>query len=248
VKFVRGTGRSFKSTIMRMPYSHTIAVLASTPRLGEWARRLNGPVFEKGDRYQFYDHLHAGIVNKRVHYMEFGVYEGASILHWAQINDHPKSLFVGFDTFAGLPEIWRAGIGYVIDAGAFDVGGRVPRTHDSRVTFVRGLFQETLPDYLAAVDIDAVRQSTLIVHMDADLYTSTLYVLTELDDLMRNGALVIFDEFSSVMHEFRAFEDYTSAYRRDYKVLLRTSNLVQVAVELVGVVTGAEPYLKSNRR
>jgi hypothetical protein len=54
--------------------------------------------------------------------------------------------------------------------------------------------------------------------MDADLHSSTIYALTQLDPFLP-GAIVIFDEWANPLHEFRALHDYCSAYRRDYEVL-----------------------------
>ena len=69
----------------------------------------------------------------------------------------------------------------------------------------------------------------LIIHMDADLYSSTLFVLTYLSDYLP-GANVIFDEFDSAFDEFRALEDYCSAYRRSYEVLAVTDWCEHVAI------------------
>jgi hypothetical protein len=53
---------------------------------------------------------------------------------------------------------------------------------------------------------------------------------------MRPGTVVVFDEFSSIMHEFRALEDYCSAYRRRYRVCAASASatdyFTQLAIEL----------------
>ena len=75
----------------------------------------------------------------------------------------------------------------------------------------------------------------LVVHCDADLYSSTLYVLTGLHELLVPGTILIFDEFDAVNHEFRAFVDYVSAYMVEYGVLASSGSVFnQVAIEITG--------------
>jgi hypothetical protein len=68
-----------------------------------------------------------------------------------------------------------------------------------------------------------------VVHADADLYASTLYVLTRIDPLLGPGSIVIFDEFGDVQHEFRAFEDYCAAYCKSWHVVAATGRFETVA-------------------
>jgi Macrocin-O-methyltransferase (TylF) len=141
-----------------------------------------------------------------VDYLEFGVFRGDSIRKWTTINSHPDSRFVGFDTFEGLPEEWNSRIG----RGAFDVGGALPQIADERVKFIKGLFQDTVPEFLRSFS----PISRLVIHNDSDLYSSTLYVLTMMEHLFKSGTIIMFDEFSSALHEFRAWQDFQSAYQR----------------------------------
>lgn len=55
--------------------------------------------------------------------------------------------------------------------------------------------------------------------MDADLYSSTLYVLTKLDRLFDEKTIITFDEFAYLDREFLAFYDYTRSYYRDYEII-----------------------------
>jgi len=112
---------------------------------------------------------------------------------------------------------------------AFDTGGSVPQVDDDRVEFVKGLFQDTVGEFLVKFE----PRSQLVLHADADLYSSTLYTLTKCDDILVPGSIVIFDEFSSVLNEFAALADYCSAYRREYDVVAATSEyFAQVAIRM----------------
>jgi O-methyltransferase len=72
----------------------------------------------------------------------------------------------------------------------------------------------------------------LIIHNDSDLYSATLYVLTCANSIIVPGTVIIFDEFYSVMHEFRALEDYCASYMRSYEVIAATRNHVQIAIRV----------------
>jgi len=80
---------------------------------------------------------------------------------------------------------------------------------------VKGWFQDTLPFFLSHFST----KKQLVIHCDADVYTSTLFVLCKLDTLMKADTIVMFDDFSSMLHDFRALSDYTRSFRRHYEVL-----------------------------
>jgi len=166
-------------------------------------------------RVPFYNHIQSEWFNNEpIDYLEFGVFKGESIALWADINRHPSSRFYGFDSFEGLPENWDRSA----PAGAFNLNGLTPDIPDERVKFIKGWFQDSLPGFLETF----VPKSRLVVHNDSDLHSSTIYVLTKLDDLLVAGSIVIFDEFGSALHEFRAWHDYLRAYRRKAKAIAGT--------------------------
>jgi hypothetical protein len=143
-------------------------------------------------------------------FIEFGVHSGCSIEYFAAKNRNPKSIFIGLDSFEGLPEDWGK-----IKKGTFDVGGAIPKINDARVKFIKGWFQQTWGELEKVIPSDG----SLIVHYDADLYSSTLFALTKVDDLKR-PYLGIFDEFAG--HEARALRNYQQAYIPQIKFLGKT--------------------------
>ena len=195
---------------------------------GAWLRQHPAPVMLP-HRFALYDHLNGDVLrNAPIDYMEFGVWQGASIKHWRGQNSNPESRFYGFDSFEGLPEAWGH-FSSVQPKGTFSTSGKTPDIADPRVEFVTGFFQDSLPGFLERF----TPKHRLVVHCDADLYSSTLYVLASLDRVMRPGTIVVFDEFSTAIDEFRAFMDYARSFRRTYRVVAATvPNHAQLAVEL----------------
>jgi hypothetical protein len=104
----------------------------------------------------------------------------------------------GFDSFEGLPEDWTL----VDGRGTFSTDGEAPALSDRRVKFIKGWFDATLPAY------EVPPHERLVVHLDADLYTSTATVLRALERHIVPGSFLLFDEFSDRLHELRAFDEF----------------------------------------
>ena len=157
-------------------------------------------------------------------YLEFGVYQGESIKYWADLNRHKESRFTGFDSFEGLPENWREGQG----KGHFDVGGNLPLTSDPRIKFVKGWFDRTVPPFAR----EFATTKRLVVHLDADLYSSSMFPLVFLGPLMSAGTLLICDEFYDREHEFKALMDWRKIYRKDVRIIAEMENYSKVCAQL----------------
>ena len=91
----------------------------------------------------------------------------------------------------------------------------MPETTDERIRFYKGLFQETLQPFRRGYE----PQDPVVIHVDCDIYSASLYVLTQMDEFIKAGTVVIFDEFLFSYHEFRAFMDYISSCGKRYEVL-----------------------------
>lgn len=176
------------------------------------------------DRSGLYRHVAAAIQGP-IDYLEFGVWQGAATDEWRKLNTHEQSRFIGFDTFEGLPEDWETGH----PKGTFSTHGAVPQIGDPRVSFVKGLFQNTLRDFLKAFE----PRSRLVVNIDCDLYSATLFVLGTLDKYFQPGTVIVFDDFYSMNHETKAFIDYDRSFGRKWTALGRMPHCVKAAIEIV---------------
>jgi hypothetical protein len=159
-----------------------------------------------------------------IEYLEFGVYRGDSLRSWLSAILNPDSRFVGFDTFTGLPERWRP----TEPAGHFNANGVIPDVTDPRCGFEVGLFQDTLPAFVTRTNLTG----RLVINLDADMFTSTLFVLTTLAPYLKSGDLIFFDEFSCPVDEFRAFEEFVRSFRVKYDVVGATYGYTRVCIKI----------------
>lgn len=153
--------------------------------------------------------------NHKITLLEFGVFEGYSINYFAKRNSNPLSRFIGLDSFEGLPEDWSQNY----PKGTFSTKGKVPTVNDERISFIKGWFQDSWGSL--QIELTSVEDlGNLIVHYDADLFSSTLFVLTKLDTL-KVPYIAIFDEFSN--QEARALYNYCQAYLANVEFLGKTN-------------------------
>jgi O-methyltransferase len=193
---------------------------------GSLVSPYNPAELEYEERYKLYEEIihRETLESRRMRFLEFGVARGDSIRWWAQHCHNPEHLFVGFDTFFGLPENWEGA-----PKGKFSMEGKLPEIDDPRCGFQVGLFQKSLPPFLKRFDRSGSR---LVVHLDADLYSSTLLVLASLAPFFEVGDLLLFDEFCSTRHEFRAFDDFTRAFQFNYEIVGAVSSFEQVCLKV----------------
>jgi Methyltransferase domain len=157
--------------------------------------------------------------------IECGVADGASLRHLAQ---HSVRRFHGFDSFEGLPEAWA---GTFEQKGKFGRGGTLPDV-PSNVALHKGWFEQTLPAFLAAHPDDGVA----FLHVDCDIYSSTVTVLSLLAPRLRPGAVIVFDEYFNYpnwqRHEWRAFQEFIRDTGLSYRYLGFAQKNGHVAVQL----------------
>jgi hypothetical protein len=157
-------------------------------------------------------------------YVEFGVWQGDTILEWARRVTVPAAHFIGFDSFEGLPEVWSPRFG----TGHFSTEGAMPQTDDPRVRFVKGWFDDTVPGF-EPPDYDL-----LIVNVDGDLYTSAVTSLEWATRYLRVGDYLYFDEFHDRLHEGRAFDEFVEATGFRFEMIGCTRGTEKVLMRRAG--------------
>jgi hypothetical protein len=144
-----------------------------------------------------------------IDYLEFGVAHGKSMGEMSQIFTSSAARFYGFDSFVGLPEKWL-----MHDVGAFSNRGLFPQINDDRVQFVKGWFQNSVPVFFG--DFKKTPGRPTLVHFDADLYSSTLFLLASLwfnlddyyflmDDFIHDEVVALRDFMSGFPVRFEFF-------------------------------------------
>jgi hypothetical protein len=130
--------------------------------------------------------------------LEFGVSGGRSLRHLARL--FPDRRIYGFDSFQGLPEPW-----WTRPKGAFGVNGP-PQIDLPNVELVEGLFAESVPGFLAGWAGMAA-----LIHVDCDLYRSTMESLGAVLGRCQPGTVIAFDEYYNypdfAQHEWLAWRE-----------------------------------------
>ena len=152
--------------------------------------------------------------------MEFGVSAGRTISYIAGLR--PQSTIHGFDSFEGLPETWREGY----RKGAF---AQTPPTVPTNVSLIKGLFSDTLPAFIEKFHGVPIA----FVHIDCDLYSSTMTVLQAIGPRLKAGSILVFDEFWNYPgwrhHEYKAFEEFKRSSGIKFEAIGFVSRHQQVA-------------------
>lgn len=186
------------------------------------------PVRDYSKRYHLYGFVNENFAqpHKDIIYLEFGVAEGESFRWWQKSNQNENSVFFGFDTFEGLPEKW----GSFYEKGSMKFN--MPEMHDSRGLFIKGLFQDTLNGFITNNNALLHSPRQKIILLDADLYSATIFTLSQLYPTLHKGDIIMFDEFSVAMHEFKAYTEFVNNFYIKLKPVAAVNNFYQVAFEV----------------
>ena len=154
----------------------------------------------KEERHESFDHALEHIARRNIEgdYLEFGCYRGASLIMAAKIAARLRlrsMRFFAFDCFEGLPESegrrFRKGA-YKCSLPAFNEYVAKAGVPASRVLPVAGMYADTLTETLKRRH---ALSKAAVIHIDCNLYSSTLEALRFVEDLLVDGTVVIFDDW-----------------------------------------------------
>ena len=173
------------------------------------------------NKFQVIDYALSKISNKKGLILEFGVYKCETINYLAKRLSNLK--IFGFDSFEGLPENWRDGF----PKGTFSLN-EIPSVEDN-VVLIKGWFEKSIPDFIIQNQDDIV-----FLHIDCDLYSSTKTIFNNLNNQIKKGTVIVFDEYFNYPGwengEFKAFQEFVKDNDIQYSYLTYNKLNEQVAI------------------
>lgn len=201
---VPGSREALASLYMRLPNAVSAVAYNAARHLVFRDNERRMPAFEAA----FAEARRSGNVGD---YLEFGVARGTSMISAMKIarrSDGFEAMrFHAFDSFEGLPgdegDFAKGDMAYGEQVFTrFLSKAGVPL---DKVTITKGFFDDSLsPARAAELGIEPGRAH--IVHVDCDLYRSTVPVLQFIAPLLGTGSVVIFDDWFSFDDELRPWE------------------------------------------
>lgn len=163
---------------------------------------------------------------------EFGVLKGKTLNLIAK--NFPNQKVYGFDSFKGLPEDWHLSDESIFEQGRMKVDN-LPEV-EPNAELVVGWYDKTISEW-CKINRDNIK----FIHIDCDLYSSTLTVLEELNDQIVKGTVIQFDDFYNWYNLsnytkwqegiYKALSEWTQKFNRKFKVIGR-SNHTQTTIIL----------------
>jgi hypothetical protein len=215
------------------PFTSFMQNLTYMSKLSKWRRKTKiagyNDWYQRKWDYNRREKLYDAVINQEqvnilpIDYFEFGVAGGYSFRWWLEHNTNADSRFYGFDTFEGLPE----------DFGPFAKGTMAAALEslnisDPRACFYKGLFQDTLIPFLEQYKSNRKK----LIHMDADIFSATIFSLSQLYKYLNEGDIIMFDEFAVPTHEFMAFKIFTESFYVNYEVIGAANNYLFLAIKI----------------
>ena len=144
---------------------------------------------------------------------EYGIDKGKSFIQLCELNKDNETF--GFDAFLGLPDgIWP---GNMIHQGMFNYDGQIPFDIPSNGTIINGWFDKTLPNF------NYKQLVAKFLHIDCDVYSSTVDVFNTLQGKIVPGTVIVFDDYCNHPNwrqgEYKAWQEFVSHNNIKYKYL-----------------------------
>lgn len=148
----------------------------------------------------------------------------------------PNKTVYGFDSWQGLPETFN-------DLSAGHFAQPLPEILPN-CTLVQGWFgnrpvqdQSGVAEFTAQKFADTHKEPIALLHLDADLYSSTKTVLDVFAKQIVPGTVILFNEYWNhptwKKHEFRAWQEHCKTHSVEYKYIGYASDHQEVAIRVI---------------
>ena len=167
--------------------------------------------------------------------LEFGTATGRTLNQFAYWLG-PDHVAWGFDSWQGLPEPFNE-----LPSGHFaqDLPPVLPNCQ-----LVQGWFgtrppqdRSGIPEHTAARFASTNRKPLALLHIDADLYSSTRTVLDAFAEHIVPGTVILFNEYWNHAtwrkHEYRAWQEHCSTHDVQYEYIGYASDHQEVAIRVL---------------
>jgi len=163
----------------------------------------------------------AKLVSSIGDWAEFGVCSGKSARKMLEMLPSDRKLYL-FDSFEGLPEDWEREDDIKRPKGFFKLEKeQIPKFNDERAILKIGWFKDTIPTFA-----EEHQEPLALIHIDCDIYSSTICVLDNLNNIIVPGTIIIFDEIynylGSPKNEYRALKEFQYKHERQFEYCGRT--------------------------
>jgi hypothetical protein len=166
--------------------------------------------------------------------LEFGTATGRTLnqfAHWL-----PHKTVYGFDGWQGLPEKFN-------DLSAGHFAQELPAVL-ANCELVQGWFgtrpgqdQSSIAENTAQNFANSHKEPIVLLHLDADLYSSTKTVLDAFAKQIVPGTVILFNEYWNhptwKKHEFRAWQEHVAQHRVRYEYIGYASDHQEVAIRVL---------------
>lgn len=147
---------------------------------------------------------------------EFGVDKGKSFLQLCDMFNADE--VYGFDAFDGLPEggKWH---GNTMHKGMFKNDCKPPFEIPENGHIINGWFENTLPDFASSVE----GQPAKYLHIDCDVYSSTVTILNAVASSIVKGTIIVFDDYCNYTGwrtgEWKAWQEFCKKHKVSYEYI-----------------------------
>ena len=121
--------------------------------------------------------------------------------------------------------------------GRFSLGGNLPNV-PANVRLHKGWFDNTLPPFAANMT-----KPIMVLHVDCDLYSSTVTIFKYLKPFLIPGSLVVFDELVNypryLDHEMLAFYEFLQGTNMDVELIGKWGGVVMCPTGDAGAASQA---------